>query len=102
MRLDLVLYGGVGALRAKTSGPDPRSLHLMSDANTVRKRVKPITVRCGAPGCNRTDDAIASYGSDADASFEVVAPRGWTFRKPPQLVGQDVYGSCPTHSNAKS
>lgn len=75
----------------------------MSDANTVRKRIKPITVRCGVPGCTKSDDAIASFGSDVvDTDFEVVAPRGWTFRRPVQLVGTDVYGACPAHSNAKS
>jgi hypothetical protein len=74
----------------------------MSDAKTIRKMVKPITVRCGAPGCMKSDDAIATYTDDAESDFEIVAPRGWTFGRPSQTKGDVVYGACPVHALAKS
>jgi hypothetical protein len=68
----------------------------MSEVKTVQKRVKPISVQCGAPGCGAKAEAVAMYTDD---ECEVVAPRGWTFAAPqPTPKGDVVGGLCPAHA----
>ena len=69
----------------------------MSEAKTVQKMVRPITVRCGAPGCTAKAEAAVTFIGDSE-EYEVIAPRGWTFDRPhPQSTRDVVFGACPAH-----
>ena len=68
----------------------------MTEAKTVQKRVRPITIRCGTAGCTTKADAVMATTGDDE---EIIAPRGWTFLGSLVPSGADVVvGTCPTHS----
>lgn len=70
----------------------------MSEAKTVQKMVRPITVRCGATGCTAKSEAAVTFMGGSE-EYEVIAPRGWTFDRPhPQSTRDVVFGECPAHS----
>jgi hypothetical protein len=69
----------------------------MSEAKTVQKRVKPVTIRCGAEGCTAKAEGAATFTGDDDV--EVIAPRGWKFgARDPRATNDVVYGRCPAHA----
>lgn len=68
----------------------------MSEPKTVQRRIRPITIRCGIPGCTtKPQDAVASEQDDAPP--EIIAPRGWTFPPSAVTTGDTVVGRCPAH-----
>ena len=69
----------------------------MTDTKTVQRRIRPITIRCGIPGCEtKPQDAVLE---EHDASKpEVIAPTGWTFPPNVQETGGAFVGMCPAHS----
>jgi hypothetical protein len=70
----------------------------MTEAKTVQKIIRPVTVRCGAPGCTAKADAAVSSTGEGDAD-EVIAPRGWVFDRPhPQSTRDVIFGMCPAHA----
>jgi hypothetical protein len=73
----------------------------MTEAKTVQKKVRPITIRCAAEGCTEKGEGAAM--SEGDGEDEIIAPRGWTFgAKPdPRSKGDVVYGFCPQHGKKK-
>jgi hypothetical protein len=71
----------------------------MSEAKTVQKIIRPITVRCGTAGCTAKAEAVASTSDEGDD--EIIAPRGWSFaKKNPQSTRDVVYGLCPQHAKS--
>jgi hypothetical protein len=74
----------------------------MSETKTVQRQIRPITIRCGSPGCtSKPVDAVLEEHEGADS--EVIAPRGWTFPPKPKGKGKDdvFVGTCPAHATAK-
>jgi hypothetical protein len=73
----------------------------MSETKTVQRKVRPITIQCGAQGC-ATKPLDAVLEERADGTCEVLAPKGWGFAKNPRGIGDgDVFvGTCPVHWNA--
>jgi hypothetical protein len=70
----------------------------MTEAKTVQKMVRPITVRCSSEGCSAKSEAAASFTGDGD-DYEIIAPRGWTFANSHAQSTRDVvFGNCPAHS----
>ena len=70
----------------------------MTDTKTVQRRIRPITIRCGAPGCGtKPHDAVLDEHDDG--THDVIAPSGWIF--PPNVQGRgDVFvGFCPYHAH---
>ena len=69
----------------------------MSEAKTVQKIIRPITVRCSAEGCRTQAEAAASPSEGGED--DIIAPRGWVFApRSPQSTRDVVYGLCPVHS----
>ncbi|MGO8998662.1 MAG: hypothetical protein ACLQVI_35515 [Polyangiaceae bacterium] len=68
----------------------------MSDTNTVQRKVRPITIKCGASGCS-TKPLDAVLEEHADGTREVIAPKGWAFAKNPHTAGDAFVGTCPVH-----
>ncbi len=69
----------------------------MTDMKTVQRKIRPITVRCGIPGCTTKpmDAALDELGGGA---YEVIAPKGWTFPSNPNGSGDVYVGTCPAHA----
>jgi hypothetical protein len=69
----------------------------MSDTKTVQRRIRPVTIKCGAPGCG-TKPLDAVLDEHDDGTHDVIAPKGWTF--PPNVQGKgDIFvGFCPSHA----
>ena len=69
----------------------------MSDTKTVTRRIRPITIQCGAPGCGtKPHDAVLDQRDDGTQG--VIAPAGWTFPENVEGKGDVFVGSCPYHS----
>ena len=71
----------------------------MTDLKTVQRKIRPITVRCGIPGCT-TKPMDAVLEDLGDGGHEVIAPKGWTFPSPANGAGDVFVGTCPTHASA--
>ncbi len=70
----------------------------MTEAKTVQKKVRAISVRCGAAGCTAKAEAAATYEGEGE-NYEVIAPRGWTFHeRDPRSTLDVVFGKCPAHA----
>jgi hypothetical protein len=69
----------------------------MSDTKTVQRRVRPITIRCGIPGC-ATKPLDAALDEQDEAKHEVIAPPGWTFPPNVRETNGAFVGMCPVHS----
>ena len=68
----------------------------MSEPKTVQRKVRPITIRCGARGCaTKPQDAVLEEHDDG--TWEVIAPKGWAFPKSPAVNGDVLVGTCPAH-----
>jgi hypothetical protein len=68
----------------------------MSDAKTIQRQVRPVTIACGGRECpTKPIDAILE--EHADGSSEILAPRGWVFPKNPKASGNVYVGTCPAH-----
>ena len=68
----------------------------MSDANTVQRKVRPVTIKCGGRGCpTKPMDAILE--EHEDGTSEIIAPKGWVFPKNPKGSGDVYVGTCPVH-----
>jgi hypothetical protein len=68
----------------------------MSEVKTVQRKVRPITIRCGARGC-KTKPLDAVLEERGDGTREVIAPAGWAFAKNPPGSGDVFVGTCPAH-----
>jgi hypothetical protein len=69
----------------------------MSDTKTVQRRIRPITIKCGAPGCTtKPQDAVLDEHDDGTG--DVIAPGGWKFPKNMQGRGDVFVGLCPLHA----
>ena len=68
----------------------------MSDTKTVQRKIRPITIRCGIPGCaSKPLDAVLEEHDGG--KHEVIAPRGWTFPPIGNGTGDVFVGTCPSH-----
>jgi hypothetical protein len=68
----------------------------MTDLKTVQRRIRPITIRCGIPGCpTKPQDAVLEERDDG--KDEVIAPNGWSFSANVQESGGTFVGKCPAH-----
>ncbi len=63
---------------------------------TVQRKIRPITIRCGVPGC-ATKPIDAALDEKEGGGGEVIAPRGWTFPSPVHGSGDVFVGTCPAH-----
>jgi hypothetical protein len=73
---------------------------MSSEEKTLQQIVRPITLRCGSPGCSASCDAVAtsSVGGKDDGKGGLVAPRGWTFDpNDPRSTRDVMFGACPAH-----
>jgi hypothetical protein len=68
----------------------------MSEAKTVQRKVRPVTIQCGVHDC-RTKPLDAVLEERADGTYEVIAPKGWAFAKNPHGTGDVFIGTCPVH-----
>jgi hypothetical protein len=68
----------------------------MSETKTVQRKVRPITIQCGARGC-ATKPQEAVLEEHADGTAEVIAPKGWAFPKKRAGKGDVFIGTCPAH-----
>jgi hypothetical protein len=69
----------------------------MTDMKTVQRKIRPITARCGIPGCT-TKPIDAVLEEHEGGVHEVIAPKGWTFPSNPNSKGDVFVGTCPAHS----
>lgn len=69
----------------------------MSETKTVQRKVRPITIQCGARGCaTKPQDAVLEEHEDGTTEV-IAAPKGWAFPKNQAPKGDVLVGTCPAH-----
>ena len=64
---------------------------------TVQRKIRPITVRCGIPGCT-TKPMDAAIEEIDGGEHKMIAPKGWTFPAGANGSGDVFVGTCPIHA----